>query len=252
MPASCRLGRRRDSTPTPTLRRVAPPRKSDRRTDSRPERDSIAGQLGPRGPVRQPAFGVAQAAGGARPASSPSWVGDDARSIGKLSGGSNGTAATPAIDSCTHSPTKTETASPSATGSMRRSHGALRVSSVRSSSKPGGPEQRTEPGVEDAARAARAAAGRISAAKVLTGNRVRLRIVVRRRERGEQRLVPQRVDANAVAARRGWRLHHGRSRQLVTRQPAAAAPASRPLRVETAARGARSRPRRRSASPAPG
>ena len=67
---------------------------------------------------------------------SPSSLGADARSIGKLSGGSNGTAATPAIGSCTHSATTTETASPPATGSMRRSQGALSVFTVRASSNP--------------------------------------------------------------------------------------------------------------------
>src|SRR5206468_11544891 len=59
----------------------------------------------------------------------------EARSIGKLSGGSNGTAAT-AGASAAHSATNTETAPPLATGNMRRSHGALSNSTVWSSSNP--------------------------------------------------------------------------------------------------------------------
>jgi Homeodomain-like domain len=59
----------------------------------------------------------------------------DAKSIGKLSGGSSGTT-TPAAASPAHSPTIGQTASPFATGNRRRSQGALNVSSVRSSSNP--------------------------------------------------------------------------------------------------------------------
>src|SRR5205085_6808106 len=51
-------------------------------------------------------------------------------------GGSKGTATTPAIDSSAQSWENSETASPSETGSIRRSHGALSVSSVRLSSNP--------------------------------------------------------------------------------------------------------------------
>ncbi len=51
------------------------------------------------------------------------------------------------------------------------------------------------------------------------GNRVRARVAVRRRERGQERLVPQRVDANAVSTRGRRRLHHSRRHKLTGRDP---------------------------------
>ena len=146
--------------------------------------------------------------------SSPPSVGAEARSIGKLSGGSNGTAATPAIGSSTHSPTTTETASPFATGSMRRSQGALSVFIVCSSSNPAALTTAVSQALNARPGGSRGKQDKLRG-KGADRDRVRVRVGVRRRERGQQRLVPQRVDANAVAPRRRRRLHHRRGRQLM-------------------------------------
>ena len=100
----------------------------------------LAGHLGARTleipPGKKPAYHAAAVIASNFPVVLASVAGHlDARSVGKFSGGSNGTATACGIDS-TQSATTAATASPLPTWPMRRSHGALAVVIVRSTSTP--------------------------------------------------------------------------------------------------------------------
>lgn len=134
----------------------------------------------------------------------------EARSSGKVTTGANGTATMPSVASAAHSATKTDTASPFATGRSRRSHSLERALELEA----GGPEDRTEPRVEDTPR--RFARKQHDLGREDSDRNLRsVGVLVRGRERRKQRLISERVDTNAVVTRRRWRLLHDRCRQVV-------------------------------------
>ena len=142
-----------------------------------------------------------------------------ARSNGTLRGGSKGSAATPAIGGSAQSPVKTETAAPSATGSMRRSHGAPSVSRVSSSSCPATRSRARSHvvnGVPIGDRGEQHALGRERAERHGgdAGERVR------GRDRGEQRLVSHGDRADTGRPWSGGRLEHDRGGELPRGDPA--------------------------------
>ena len=131
----------------------------------------------------------------------------------------------------THSPTNTDTASPFATGSMRRSHGALSVSSVCSSSNPAALTTARSQALNDPAR-------RLARQQDAFGGEGADR---ESRPRSRIRATPEaRPAAARLAARRCERRSDAPPPASPSpppppargRQPAAATPASRPRRAE--------------------
>ena len=187
--------------------------------------DSIVGQLAPWGSLRQPAFGVADAAGRSHECGYGLRRRPSRREVRReVDGGSKGPPRPRRSRRRPIPATNTATASPSATGTIRRSQGALSVSIVRSSSNPWPASPRAATPLNNRPAGSRVSSTR-SAANASIGIAARLGEAMGLRQRGEQRLIPERVDSHAVAARRRRHFHHDR------------APRARALRPVSAARG---------------